>query len=233
MAECYVYAFCKPDGVPYYIGKGTGGRVNQTANRPLVVRRYINKYGKNTKIIDKDISESQAFELEVFLISELGRLDDKTGILLNLTNGGEGSSNPSESSREKKSQSLVDAYSDPELRKKISDSRKTQWIEHRESMMAGINSEECKKVQSEKRKLLWQDPAYRAKMMASRALSNEKRIENIRKVKATPEHRRKLSDGLKKAWQDESIRNKFIDGMNEPEALKKRADATRRRYSHG
>ena len=79
----YTYAYLREDGTPYYIGKGCGDRVNakHRFKLPPVERRLILKEG---------LTEEEAHRHEVYLISVLGRKDKGTGILRNLTDGGEG-----------------------------------------------------------------------------------------------------------------------------------------------
>lgn len=102
----YVYLYVKPDGTVFYVGKGKEDRYLhhlQEAKKPkskdknklkISTIRKILKQGlePDIRFIDKNLSEEQAFELEEFLISEIGRIDLGTGTLTNLTNGGEGSS---------------------------------------------------------------------------------------------------------------------------------------------
>ena len=59
--EYYTYIHIK-DNQPIYVGKGKN-------NRAYTTRNYDNH---TVKIIDKDISENQALELEEFLIQEIG-----------------------------------------------------------------------------------------------------------------------------------------------------------------
>jgi hypothetical protein len=81
----YVYAFLREDGSPYYIGKGQGNRAwVKRKNSPVDVSRIV--------LLKERLTESEAFDLECELIKFHGRKDLGTGILTNLTDGGEGSS---------------------------------------------------------------------------------------------------------------------------------------------
>jgi len=84
----YVYQFLREDGSPYYIGKGKDLRAFITSNRTVPAPVNI----ENIQIISDNLSEKDAFELEILLISKYGRKDLGTGILRNLTNGGDGTS---------------------------------------------------------------------------------------------------------------------------------------------
>jgi hypothetical protein len=67
------------DGLPYYIGKGTAGRA---------FRRYSPEPARI--LIQFWSSEQEALDMEKFYIKLFGRKDNGTGILRNLTDGGEG-----------------------------------------------------------------------------------------------------------------------------------------------
>jgi len=81
----YTYMWLRSNGTPYYIGKGHSDRAfisqGHVTNRPKEAARIL---------LQKWSSEQEAFEMEKYYIRLFGRKDLGTGILRNLTNGGEG-----------------------------------------------------------------------------------------------------------------------------------------------
>lgn len=99
----YAYLHCKPDGTPFYVGKGTGVRFKKLDRfRNQFHENTVKKYGKENILVGlvECSSESIAFDLERGLIRRLRAM----GVdIANFTDGGEGVSGlkMSESSREK------------------------------------------------------------------------------------------------------------------------------------
>lgn len=113
----YVYAYLREDGTPYYIGKGKGKRAyhkNHTVNPPNDISRIV--------MLIENVEEHVAHQFEIQCIKQYGRIDNGSGILRNLTNGGEGSSGriTSEEAKTKISASLKDRTRTIESKRKQS-----------------------------------------------------------------------------------------------------------------
>ena len=83
----YTYAYLREDKTPYYIGKGKGSRIYRKTRRikpPKDKSRII--------FLKQNLTEEEAFKHEIYMIAVFGRIDLGTGILHNMTNGGEGGS---------------------------------------------------------------------------------------------------------------------------------------------
>lgn len=89
----YTYAYLREDRTPYYIGKGEGGRAYRRHWRSKSKGGYFDPPEKDRiLILKKNLTEKDANQHEMYMIGVLGRKDLGTGILRNLTNGGEGMS---------------------------------------------------------------------------------------------------------------------------------------------
>lgn len=91
----YVYLVFRSDGVPCYVGKGKGGRMNDSA-QGKTGNKHLESLARKSGgmlpvvVLRDGLTEAEAFEFEVLLIRIIGRRDRKKGPLLNRTDGGEG-----------------------------------------------------------------------------------------------------------------------------------------------
>ena len=202
----YTYAYLREDKTPYYIGKGTGDRIystNRRNNPPKDKSRII--------FLKQNLTEEEAFRHEIYMIAVFGRKDLGTGILHNLTDGGDGASGYvfSEETKRKQSEAhkgnttwLGKTHSE-ETKRKMSDTRKGK-----------THSEETKRKQSEAKKGKTFSEESKRKMSEAqkgKSLSEETRrkMSETRKGKIpSKETRRKLSEARKgqskgrKWWND-------------------------------
>lgn len=111
MNDFYVYVIRCPDtNTPLYVGKGTGDRYTQhfkfcdvdyqknCSNKMIKSHlRSLKRKGKAPVYeLHHNLTEKEAFSLEVDLISRFGRRVDGTGSLMNIMNGGWGGRQPQE-----------------------------------------------------------------------------------------------------------------------------------------
>lgn len=115
----YTYAYLREDRTPYYIGKGCGFRIthpSRTVKKPSDKNRII--------FLKKNLTEEEAFKHEIYMISIFGRKNIGTGILRNLSDGGEGSSGFKHSEETKIKLSQLRIGNKYSLNRKLSDETK-------------------------------------------------------------------------------------------------------------
>lgn len=125
----YVYLISRLDGQPLYVGKGKGNRW-----------RHHGKYGRNKHLlyimaqakaegrelprmkIREGLTEDKAFEYERAVIAFFGREDLGTGMLVNLTEGGDGPSGYrySDEERARHSERMKNRTMSPDWRANVS-----------------------------------------------------------------------------------------------------------------
>lgn len=105
----YVYVIFRLDGLPCYVGKGRGARLNnhetRSTNPHLAnIVALAHKAGKRLPKVKvrENLTDARAFEIEVALIAAIGRRANG-GPLVNMTDGGDGLLNPSAETRAKMS----------------------------------------------------------------------------------------------------------------------------------
>ena len=89
----YVYKHIRPDtNEVFYIGIGTKkNRINDNKSRNKFWKNIVKKYGIIREIIEDNLTWDEACIREKHWINFYGRKNNKTGILSNMTDGGEGS----------------------------------------------------------------------------------------------------------------------------------------------
>jgi hypothetical protein len=83
----YTYAYLREDRTPYYIGKGQKRRAYKKGSNEAI---KLPKDKSRIIILKKNLTEKEAFKHEKYMIAVFGRKNNGTGILRNLTDGGEG-----------------------------------------------------------------------------------------------------------------------------------------------
>jgi hypothetical protein len=129
----YTYAYLREDGTPYYVGKGTGRRCFQPHGKTPVPEDR-----SKILLLKQNLTEEEAFEHEIYMISILGRKTVNGGLLINFTDGGEGHSGfvQSEETKQKRARSNSGRKRTPEQCARISASKRGKGLsdEHKASI---------------------------------------------------------------------------------------------------
>lgn len=135
--KAYVYTHTRLDtNEIFYVGIGTQDnyiRASRTANRSVFWKNITKKTGWKIDIVFDNLTWEDACEKEKQLISFYGRKDIGTGILVNHTNGGDGSNG---------------RIFSKEIRKKMSKTRKGVKVteEQKNKTRLSMLGKNCKKV---------------------------------------------------------------------------------------
>jgi len=211
--EFYVYMYLRKNGTPYYVGKGKGDRAFRT-------NRRIRPPKDKSKIVfhTKDLSEDKAFALEVKLIAKYGRIDNGTGILRNLTDGGEGSSGliMSDEFRAKRKE----AMNKPEVKAKISRNNGMKRPEVKAKFKEAINRPEIKAKQKE----AINRPEVRVKLNEALNRPEVKAKISRNNGMKRPEIKAKHKEALNRP----EVKAKFRETINRPEVRAKLNEALNR-----
>jgi hypothetical protein len=121
----YIYLHIKStDSTPFYVGKGNGKRYLSKQGRSKYWHNIVNKHGYDIIMLEENLTHSDAVQLEKYWIKRIGRKDLKNGMLVNLTDGGEGTPNRPMSEKNRLIISEANKKRNPsELQRKIVGSR--------------------------------------------------------------------------------------------------------------
>lgn len=194
----YVYIHVKPNnGEIFYVGKGRGKRAyEQHKNRRSKFwKRVVNKYGLDVFILENNLTEDEAFELEKKYIKRIGRRDLNTGTLVNMTDGGEGAAGHSEETIRKISEGNKGKKMSDEARRKISEAMKGN--KHTKGMK---HSDKTRQKMSEAAKGNKYGKGNKGKKHSE---ETRRKISEANKRRIISEETRmKLSEAAKKWWAD-------------------------------
>lgn len=179
-------------GTPYYVGKGKGRRAYQSHQgiKPPSDRTRIT-------IVAENLSEADAFQIEVLLIHFWGRIDTAVGCLRNHTNGGEGVSGLSAEGRAKISAKMKGRPNLWAKGRQVSPETRNRIRATLTGRVRGI--EVVNKVSAGLRKR-YQDHPEEIEKLRERAIQRLK----------DPQVREKLSIIAKEQWKDPEFREKSI-----------------------
>ena len=180
----YVYRHRKVDTHDvFYVGIGTMNRTQSKNNRNNFWKNIVNKHGFYSEIIAECQTKDLACELEVMLIEQYGRVNIGTGILCNLTEGGDGVIGLSDEAKKSISDKLKEYYKkNPIKNRVISESAKKKMSEaasrkvgDKNNFYGKTHSDEAKMKVSMANKGRKQSDEARAKISEASRLMWEKR----------------------------------------------------------
>lgn len=222
----YVYVLARPNGKPFYVGKGKNRRVFRhdtearsgcDCHRCNVIRKIWRSGGEVQRyIIFTTNLEQEAFDYEVETIALYGRKN-----LTNQSDGGGARSNPtadararmsaarsqrraSEATRARISASKKGTKASPETRAKLSAAQKLshRTPEFRAKQSAILRSVWADPEKRSQKAARYRTPEFRAKVSASKAApyADPEFRARQRAIRSTPEFRAKISASNKAAW---------------------------------
>jgi hypothetical protein len=211
----YIYAYVRSDGTPYYIGKGSSNRAWVKSGRAIKPPKDKSKI----VVMESNLTEIGAFALERRYIRWYGRKNNQTGILHNMTDGGEGCSGiiHSEQTRKQISASKLGKKHGPYPKEhgiKISNALKgrTHSELHRENLRKANRGKKLSEKHKNKISLATIDelnPFYGK----SHSIEVRNKISQTQKTRTRNPHstetRRKIGEANKRRVISEETRNKM------------------------
>lgn len=197
----YTYLHCKPDGAPFYVGKGRGNRCCDFHHRSQHHKHVVEKYGRANigVFVFPCESEDAALADEVQQIAQLRAEGFR---LCNATDGGDGISGLKHSveTRRKMSEKAAGRSHSPESIAKISAAKRNLSDETRSRISAAKLGRKRPPFSAE----------HRAKM-AAKAMGNRRGVGNKSRIgqMASVETKEKMAEGQRLAW----LRRRCLTGI--------------------
>lgn len=183
MNNCfYVYVYWLDD-VPFYIGKGSGGRAydhlraSEYGKSRTFMHHKIAKLARTKRLKEVEITffvegvdEPTALMWERFLIPALGRRTSGRGPLVNLSLGGQGPSGNklSEESKTRISEGVIAAWKSPQRQARGRAALRIAWEDpaRRSKMKESLQN-------------MWENPGHRAKVAATKEAIKQEKIRRL------------------------------------------------------
>jgi len=199
----YTYAYLRKDGTPYYIGKGTGSRAYLQLNHMVKTPER-----ERVLILKQNLTEEEANRHEIYMVGVLGRKDIGTGILRNLTDGGEGISGYRHT---EESKNKMRRPKSKETRRKLSEAIKAKWD-------SGYYDRETWRKRELGTKRSAESNIKRSNTMKEYYKTNTKVISEEQKRQTSETLKQKYSDGTlkhgtkgKKWWNNRQINKMSVE----------------------
>lgn len=190
----------------FYVGIGnTIKRAFDKNKRSAWWKRIYEKHSHIVEIIQEDISWEDAKELEILLILLYGRMDLKTGNLVNMTDGGDGCIGRKVTEEQKAKISKANKNFSKETRLKISLANKGKITSEETKLKIGIKNKGKVRTQEQKEKISESLKGNTRSLGHKHTESTKLKMSNSSKGKAkTKEHNEKVSTSKLKPILDTS-----------------------------
>lgn len=212
----YTYAYLREDKTPYYIGKGCYKRAYRGNGKSCGIPK------DKTRIIflKKNITEEEAFKHEIYMIAVFGRKDLRTGILRNLSNGGEGNSGHIVTNQIKEKLKLANTGKkhSEESKKKMSKLAKLRCHSEETKIKIGKASKNRKPMLGKKLSEEHKRKLREINLGKKHSKESKKKMSDAHKGRVykslTEEHKKKLSESNKgKHIMTDEIKNKISNNL--------------------
>lgn len=235
MGHFYVYEHWRPDtGICFYVGKGQGRRAHyfhrkRNAHYMGIVAKLLDQ-GLQIEVhmVATDLSERAAYSFEKKRIAFWLAAGIK---LANQSPGGRGGASGIKRSVESRAKQSATVSG-----RKLAGENLARLVAHNKSpekreIVRLTHTGRKRPAETRSRigaahKILWSDPAYRAKQTASMQAGRPAQVSEETRAKMrvakTPEARKKISDAVKRQWLNPDFRKLVSDTMKKTNAAKRK-----------